>query len=126
MKDNKRKTLSGNGGRYIFAAVTGIYLITCAAIFVYLDRKEAEAYVRPIHVSETAESFPADSSDETIDLNTASAEELMTLDGIGRELAERIIEYREKNNGFLTVDELLNVNGIGKAKLEKLRKSVRV
>ena len=45
----------------------------------------------------------------------------MTIDGIGEATAAKIIEYREKNNGFISVDELLNVSGIGVAKLEKIR-----
>ncbi len=57
----------------------------------------------------------------TVNINTATIEELMTLDGIGEVTAGKIIEYRENNNGFLTVDELLKVDGIGEAKLEKIR-----
>lgn len=56
-----------------------------------------------------------------ININTATAEELMTLDGIGEVTARKIIEYREKNNGFINVDELTKVDGIGEAKLEKIR-----
>lgn len=61
-----------------------------------------------------------------ININTATAEELMTLGGIGEVIAERIIEYRENNNGFLTVDELIEVKGIGESKLEKIRDYVTV
>ncbi len=59
-----------------------------------------------------------------VNINTATAEELMTLDGIGEVTAQKIIEYREANNGFINVDELLKVDGIGEAKLEKIRSYV--
>ncbi len=59
-----------------------------------------------------------------VNINTATLEELMTLNGIGEVTAGKIIEYRETNNGFINVDELLKVEGIGEAKLEKIRSYV--
>ncbi|MBQ8410512.1 MAG: helix-hairpin-helix domain-containing protein, partial [Ruminiclostridium sp.] len=40
--------------------------------------------------------------------------------------AQKIIDYREENNGFLTIDELLKVDGIGEAKLEKIRSFITI
>jgi len=56
-----------------------------------------------------------------INVNTADAAELEKLPGIGPALAERIIRYREENGPFISVDDLLNVSGIGEKKLEALR-----
>lgn len=53
-----------------------------------------------------------------INLNTATAEQLQTLPGIGPVIAERIIAYREENGDFESVGELMNVSGIGEKKLE--------
>ena len=50
----------------------------------------------------------------------------MTLDGIGEVTAEKILEYRDKNNGFLTIDELTEVDGIGEGKLEKIRNRITI
>ncbi len=64
--------------------------------------------------------------DMIININTATKEELMTLDGIGEVTAEKIIEYRENNNGFLTIEEITEVEGIGEAKLEKIRSRISI
>lgn len=64
--------------------------------------------------------FAASSANESsglININTASSEELQKIKYIGPTLAGRIIEYRELNGPFNTLDELLEVNGIGEKKL---------
>ncbi|MCD0447151.1 helix-hairpin-helix domain-containing protein [Glycomyces sp. A-F 0318] len=59
-----------------------------------------------------------------VNVNVAGAAELDALNGIGPVLAERIIEYREANGSFQSVDELSEVSGIGSALLEQLREQV--
>ncbi|MGV6987604.1 ComEA family DNA-binding protein [Testudinibacter sp. P80/BLE/0925] len=57
-----------------------------------------------------------------INLNSATAQELEKgLLGIGAKKAEAIVEYREKNGNFISIDQLSDVSGIGKATLEKNR-----
>ena len=56
-----------------------------------------------------------------VNINTASRNELDALPGIGEVLAQRIIDYRRANGAFSSVDELLNVKGIGEKTLDKLR-----
>jgi competence protein ComEA len=61
-----------------------------------------------------------------INLNTATAEQLEAIPGIGPVLAQRIIEYRQTHGRFQSVDELLEVHGIGAKRLENMRPYVTV
>lgn len=62
----------------------------------------------------------AAASDAPVSLNTATAEQLDTLPGVGPVTAQSILEWREQNGGFTSVQELLEVDGIGAATLAKL------
>ena len=61
----------------------------------------------------------------SIDLNTASKNELMTIKGIGEKKAQRIIEYR-KNQKFKNVNELKEIKGFGSKIIEKIKDKVEV
>lgn len=63
---------------------------------------------------------------ETLDLNTATAEDLDALPGVGPVTAAAIVAWRQANGKFTSVDQLADVDGIGPARLEKLRALVRV
>ena len=56
-----------------------------------------------------------------IGINSGSTDDLQSLPGIGIKLAERIVEWRNSNNGFKSIDELEEVDGIGKNKMEAIR-----
>ena len=59
-----------------------------------------------------------------VNVNTATAEELETLTGIGPSLAQAILDYRAEHGAFETAEDLLNVKGIGEAKLEGFRAEI--
>jgi competence protein ComEA len=61
-----------------------------------------------------------------INLNTATLEELDMLPGIGPVLAQRILDYRAEIGGFLSVEELLEVKGIGEKTLDKILEYITV
>ena len=56
-----------------------------------------------------------------VDINTATAAQLESVNGIGPKKAEAIIEYRKKHGNFKSVDQLENVKGLGKASIDKMR-----
>ncbi|XP_073406099.1 endonuclease/exonuclease/phosphatase family domain-containing protein 1 [Dendrobates tinctorius] len=60
-------------------------------------------------------------SQERLNINTATEEELMTLPGVSRQVAQNIVEYREYIGGFKKVEDLALVSGVGAAKLEQVK-----
>ncbi len=61
-------------------------------------------------------------SNAAVNINTATQAELETIQGIGPARAKAIIEYREKEGNFASEDDLVNVNGIGRGTVKKLRR----
>jgi competence protein ComEA len=66
------------------------------------------------------------SQDGKININTATSAELQTISGIGESKAQKIIDYRNANGNFKSVDELTNVSGIGDKTLESIRDKICV
>lgn len=65
------------------------------------------------------------SDDGLININSAGKDDLMKLNGVGEKIAERIIEYREKNR-FNQIEDIMNVKGIGESTFEKLKTQIKV
>jgi competence protein ComEA len=61
-----------------------------------------------------------------VNINSASAVELEALPGIGEVIAQEILDYRTANGPFASVDDLLDVSGIGEVTLENIRDLVTV
>jgi competence protein ComEA len=64
--------------------------------------------------------------EELVNINTASLEELDTLPGIGPTTAQKIIDYREENGPFATIEDIVNVSGIGAVTYEEIKDLITV
>jgi competence ComEA-like helix-hairpin-helix protein len=84
---------------------------------VIIDRFDPERY------KETAADASSQAG-EKININNASAEELAKIKGIGRTIAERIVEYRYQNGSFASIDDIKDVKGVGVALFEKIRNRI--
>lgn len=92
---------------------------------VYLPREGESAPAAP-GVASAGASGAGGIGDGLVDLNAATLEQLDALPGVGPSTAQAILDYREEHGRFRSVEELLEVRGIGEAKLAALRKRVRV
>lgn len=98
----------------LFACLASLSVVVSAA-------EPAKPKAQPVVTEQQA----AQSS--TVNINTADVETLQSgLTGIGKVKAEAIVEYRDSNGPFASVDELLEVKGIGAATLEKNRDKLSV
>lgn len=77
------------------------------------------------YTSQSSDSVPVSQS-MLININTATAEQLMTLSGIGEVKAEAIISYRKEIGGFQNINQLLNVKGIGQKTFDKIQAYITV
>lgn len=110
---------------------TECILLVMAAVFLLLV---GTLYLRASHVAEGVDYTisAARRVDEPVtpepmspvDINTADAALLQTLDGVGPALAQRIIDYRNEHGPFRSVEELLEVKGIGETTLDGFRERV--
>jgi len=68
----------------------------------------------------------ASGATDPVDLNSASAEQLQVIPGIGKVMAERIVAWRDEHGPFRRVEDLMKVKGVGEKTFEKLRPYVKV
>ena len=103
-----------------------IAVLICATLIAYVSRLVFNPQVRqpetfaPI-ITELSGGYKISDGRVLININQADADLLMTLPGIGPSLAQRIADYRGEHGTLETLDDLLNVSGIGPAALEKLK-----
>ncbi len=121
MEKEEKKT-RGSGVYLALAALTVLFAIS----LVFLHKTSYEGTGHSGYTVTTQ-----DRTDEItaptrvlVNVNTATAEELETLTGIGPSLAQAILDYRAEHGAFETAEDLLNVKGIGEAKLEGFRAEI--
>ena len=100
---------------WFLLGLTGVFLCGLLALFFH-DRTETAGIETAVEVPQ--EELRPDLT--PLDLNTAGAEALAELPGIGEELARRVVEYREENGPFETLEDSMLVPGIGEGKFAAL------
>lgn len=73
-----------------------------------------------MEATDTREAGPASVREVCVDLNRADLSELCTLPGVGADLAQRILDYRQEHGGFKSPHELQQISGIGEKRLKQL------
>ena len=105
----------------LLLGMAGLFL--CVLLGLFLQDRRAQVSVET-EVQVAQEEIVPDLS--PLDLNRATAEELAELPGIGAELAGRIVACREEWDGFESVEEIMEVPGIGEGKLAALEGRITV
>ena len=109
--------------KWLLLGMTCIFL--CVLLGIFIGRNLTGSYIS-IDTSATIPSQDPDRADGKIDLNTATANQLQLLPGIGEILAQRIMDYRDKHGGFHMISDLLNVDGIGNVKYKEIEPYIKV
>lgn len=104
--------------RYLFATIIVLTLLLGIFIGIYYNKS-------PITQTQTI-NINSDKKADKVNLNTATEKVLSTLPGIGEKKAKKIIDYRNKNGYFSNVNDLLNIEGIGKETLDNIKDKVVV
>lgn len=108
------------------AARTAIAGAAAAAI-LWAGGGASPANAAPARAARAPKSADADGAVKTpVNINAADAEALATLPGIGSSIAQRIVDYRKEHGPFKSVDELVNVRGVGERLLARLREHVTI
>lgn len=79
-----------------------------------------------VGVSASAPFLNIGSESDTININTATIEQLTVLTGIGEAKAKAIIIYREENGSFKSIEEIMNVSGIGEKTFENIKEFISI
>ncbi len=95
-------------------------------IQVYVAREGEAAATGAAGSSAGSASSAGAGQQAKVNINTATSEQLQTLQGVGEGIASRIIDYREKNGFFKKIEDLKNVSGIGDARFAAIEESITV
>lgn len=117
-------------------AITLVFMAFTAGFFIGRSSVSSNIIIETQHggtVSLNEDNKNSDTSDTDesftpgfININTADEDELTELPGIGEVIAQRIIDYREENGDFQSIEEIKNVSGIGDSVFADIRSMITV
>lgn len=113
--------------QWILVGITGVFL--CLLVGIFVGRNLTDSYIpldKAVESGSQNTSENAQAADGRIDLNTASLQQLQMLPGVGETIAQRILDYRTAHNGFTTIAELMEVEGIGEKKFTQIQPYVKI
>ena len=103
------------------------YLVNLAGVLCDEQKLYIPKEGEDVTQEEYAQSAYARTSEKTkVNINTATKEQLMTLNGVGQSKADAIISYREKNGSFKNIEQIMEVNGIKNAAFERIKEDITV
>ena len=115
-----RKSIPLSKGETWIAALTLVFILGMAGVYARATCMDEGNYI--IRTGKLAqETVAIEAVRWQVNINTATAEELTALPGVGEALAERIIAYREEHGRFRAAEELLEVKGIGESKFAEMK-----
>lgn len=119
-----------NIGKYILPCAIFLFLGIMVGLFIGLGTDGCAVTLIPSAFSIIDGPAPTtayrDEVSGRVNINTATAEELTSVPGIGPTTAQRIVEYRRKYGRFYSVNDLLNIKGVGESTLEDIRPYITV
>jgi competence protein ComEA len=110
----------------VFFFLMSLVFVAICAFLVISARNSEPAYVEVTVINEQVIIEVAEPVIQIVNINTACLEELTTLHGIGPAIGQRIIDHRENNSLFMTVEELMLVRGIGEATFERIKDNITI
>jgi competence protein ComEA len=115
-----------DGKQLVIPYKDGTQVVTEAEGDVELPTSEEPGVLPPAESSIEGEAPAAGPSAELVNINTATLDELNSLPGIGPTLAQRIIDYRTANGAFSTIEDIMNVSGIGVSTFDEIKDLITV
>jgi len=116
--NNSEKTLLG-----IFFLLSSIVILYN---LFYIPSLPSADIIKKEFVFQEEEEEKNKKDSERININNASLDELKKIPGVGESTAQKIIDYREQNGGFLYTSEIINVNGISEKKFNAMKDYITI
>ncbi len=114
--------------QWLLVGITAAFICILLGIFIGRNLPGGQNLnIQDSQTSHTPTTGPTEPvGDGKININTATIEQLDMLPGIGGVIAQRIIDYRDKNGPFAAIEDIMKVSGIGEKKFEQIKDYIKV